>query len=328
MQAVEADQPWTTHWVTDPSKAGPDATRPATCSPHGRVRPGTAAIRACSTTRRSTAGTPARTRAGSTPPTRAREYMFLDDTACNLASINLMKFRRDGRHVRRRALQGRLPRCSSSPRKSWSITPAIPTQADRRQQPPLPPARPGLLEPRQPAHGQRACPTIPTRPAACAARSPRCCTARPASPAPSWPRRSARSTATTRTASRCSASWRCTATRSSRSRRCPDVSPGRRPQALGRGARARPAPRLPQRPGHRAGPHRHDQLHDGLRHHGHRAGHRPGEVQAAGRRRHAEDRQPDRARWPCETLGYDASRRSSRSSPTSTSTTRSKARRT
>ena len=53
------------------------------------------------------------------------EYMFLDDSACNLASINLMKFRRDGRHVRRRAVPGRLPRWSSSPRKSWSTTPAI-----------------------------------------------------------------------------------------------------------------------------------------------------------------------------------------------------------
>ena len=27
--------------------------------------------------------------------TRAREYMFLNDTACNLASLNLMKFVRD-----------------------------------------------------------------------------------------------------------------------------------------------------------------------------------------------------------------------------------------
>ena len=33
----------------------------------------------------------------STRPTRAREYMFLNDTACNLASLNLMKFvREDG----------------------------------------------------------------------------------------------------------------------------------------------------------------------------------------------------------------------------------------
>ena len=35
------------------------------------------------------------------------EYMFLNDSACNLASINLMKFVRRGRRVRRRRLQGR-----------------------------------------------------------------------------------------------------------------------------------------------------------------------------------------------------------------------------
>ena len=32
------------------------------------------------------------------------EYMFLDDTACNLASLNLMTFRHDGRQLRRRGL--------------------------------------------------------------------------------------------------------------------------------------------------------------------------------------------------------------------------------
>ena len=42
--------------------------------------------RACSSTPPSTTGTPARTRRASTPATPAREYMFLDDTACNLAS--------------------------------------------------------------------------------------------------------------------------------------------------------------------------------------------------------------------------------------------------
>lgn len=94
MEAVEADKPWTTHWVTDESKEGPthrardlmakiaeaawfcgdpglqyDTTinRWHTCPNSGRIN----ASNPCS------------------------EYMFLDDTACNLASINLMKFRRD-----------------------------------------------------------------------------------------------------------------------------------------------------------------------------------------------------------------------------------------
>ena len=82
--------------------------------------------------------------------------------------------------------------------------------------------------------------------------------------------------------------------------------------------------RLPQRAGHRAGAHRHDQLHDGLRHDRHRARHRAGEVQAARRRRHAEDRQPDGALGPREAWAT-TSPRSRRSSTTSTSTTRSKA---
>ena len=45
----------------------------------------------CSSTRPSTSGTPARTRTVSTAATRARVHV-LNDSACNLASINLMKF--------------------------------------------------------------------------------------------------------------------------------------------------------------------------------------------------------------------------------------------
>src|SRR3972149_2855075 len=94
MRAVEEDKSWTTHWVTDPNKEGPtysaremfkkmsqsawscgdpgvqyDSTinRWHTCPNAGRIN----ASNPCS------------------------EYMFLDDTACNLASINLMKFRRE-----------------------------------------------------------------------------------------------------------------------------------------------------------------------------------------------------------------------------------------
>jgi ribonucleoside-diphosphate reductase alpha chain len=96
MQAAVDDKPWTTHWVTDPSRSGSvyqardlmnrmgecawycgdpgvqyDTTinRWHTCPNSGRIN----ASNPCS------------------------EYMFLDDTACNLASINLMKFcREDG----------------------------------------------------------------------------------------------------------------------------------------------------------------------------------------------------------------------------------------
>nr|WP_284290670.1 hypothetical protein [Angustibacter aerolatus] len=43
--------------------------------------------------------------------------------------------------------------------------------------------------------------------------------------------------------------------------------------------KARRAQRLPQRAGLGAGPHRHHRLHDGLRHHRHRARLLPGQVQ-------------------------------------------------
>jgi ribonucleoside-diphosphate reductase alpha chain len=53
--------------------------------------------------------------------------------------------------------------------------------------------------------------------------------------------------------------------------------------------------RLSQLAGHRPRPHRHHRLHDGLRHHRHRARSRPGQVQEARRRRHDQDRQQHRA---------------------------------
>ena len=70
---------------------------------------------------------------------------------------------------------------------------------------------------------------------------------------------------------------------------------GRRAARVGRGrGRGRPQ-RLPQRPGDRARPHRDDLVPDGLRHHRHRARLLARQVQGAGGRRADDDRQPDRA---------------------------------
>ena len=69
----------------------------------------------------------------------------------------------------------------------------------------------------------------------------------------------------------------------------------RREAGVGRGRTHGRALRLSQRAGHRARADRNDRLHDGLRHDRRRAGHRAGEVQEARRRRDDEDRQPDRA---------------------------------
>ena len=68
-----------------------------------------------------------------------------------------------------------------------------------------------------------------------------------------------------------------------------------RPPRLGQRPGARRAVRLPQRAGHGDRPDRHHRPGHGLRHHRHRAGLRPGEVQEAGRRRLLQDHQPGRS---------------------------------
>jgi len=92
MEAVKEGQKWKTHWVTDPSTPGPEydskwlLDRMAECAWHcgdPGVQYDTTINRwhTCPNSGRINASNP------------CSEYMFLDDTACNLASINLMKFR-------------------------------------------------------------------------------------------------------------------------------------------------------------------------------------------------------------------------------------------
>ena len=69
----------------------------------------------------------------------------------------------------------------------------------------------------------------------------------------------------------------------------------------------------------------HHRVHDGLRHHRHRARHRAHQVQEARRRGLPQDRQPDRPGGPAQARLH-ARRRSRRSSPTSTSARPSRAR--
>ena len=82
------------------------------------------------------------------------EYMHVDDSACNLASINLMKFRREDGSFDVRALRARRRR--RLPGAGDRRHPVeLPDRADRRQRSRVPPARPGLREPRRPADGRR-----------------------------------------------------------------------------------------------------------------------------------------------------------------------------
>ena len=97
MQAVDRDDSWTTHWITDASKAGPTFKASEVlgkmsecawqCGDPG-VQYDTTINRwhTCPNSGRINASNP------------CSEYMFLDDTACNLASINLMKFRKPDGH--------------------------------------------------------------------------------------------------------------------------------------------------------------------------------------------------------------------------------------
>ena len=83
------------------------------------------------------------------------EYMFLDDTACNLASMNLLDLPQ-GRPLRRPRLRPRHPPLDAGPR---DLRPdgAVPEPADRRAHLPLPHPRPRLRQHRRPAddHGLR-----------------------------------------------------------------------------------------------------------------------------------------------------------------------------
>ncbi len=97
VQAVVEDAPWTTHWVTDPSRSGPtfQARELLAKMAEGAWYCGDPGVQYDSTINRWHT-CPNSGRINASNP--CSEYMFLDDTACNLASINLMRFRdADGR---------------------------------------------------------------------------------------------------------------------------------------------------------------------------------------------------------------------------------------
>src|SRR3990170_8789687 len=93
MKAVEGDRPWTTHWVTDPSKAGPSypAREMYAKMAQSTWCCGDPGVQYDTTINRwHTSPNSGRINASN----QCSEYMHVDDSACNLASLNLMKFRR------------------------------------------------------------------------------------------------------------------------------------------------------------------------------------------------------------------------------------------
>jgi ribonucleoside-diphosphate reductase alpha chain len=94
MQAVNEDKPWITHWVTDENRPGPEfpARDVMAKMAEGAWYCGDPGVQ-YDTTINHWHTCPNSGRINASNP--CSEYMFLDDTACNLASINLMKFRRE-----------------------------------------------------------------------------------------------------------------------------------------------------------------------------------------------------------------------------------------
>ncbi len=94
MQAAIEDRDWTTHWVTNPAKAGPTykARDLLKWMAEGTWLCGDPGIQYEDTIQKWHTCKNDGTINSSNP---CSEYMFLDDTACNLASLNLMKFMRE-----------------------------------------------------------------------------------------------------------------------------------------------------------------------------------------------------------------------------------------
>ena len=82
------------------------------------------------------------------------EYMSIDDSACNLASLNLMKFRREDGELDveafEHAVRRHVPR-AGDPRRQL----VVPDAGDRAEREGVPPARARLREPRRAADGAR-----------------------------------------------------------------------------------------------------------------------------------------------------------------------------
>ena len=77
------------------------------------------------------------------------EYMFLDDTACNLASLNLLQFREHRRPLRHRIVRARRPPVDHRAR-DLRADGAVPLEGDRAPLLPVPHARPRLRQYRRP----------------------------------------------------------------------------------------------------------------------------------------------------------------------------------
>ena len=81
------------------------------------------------------------------------EYMHLDNSACNLASLNLLKFLNDDEHASTSRASRHAVEVVFTAQEILVGNADYPTERHRRDVAPLPPARPRLRQPRRPADG-------------------------------------------------------------------------------------------------------------------------------------------------------------------------------
>ena len=224
------------------------------------------------------------------------EYMHIDDSACNLASLNLMKFRREDGELDVEGVRARgrrhLPRAGDRRRLL-----ELPDARDRRERARLPAARARLREPRRAADGARPAVRLGRRPGL--RGGDHGADDRPRVPQVGRDRgahgrvrrlREERAAMFGVIAKHRAAVGNIEHAELRAGRPAVGRAPG-----LGRRARPRRGARLPQRAGDRARAHRDDQLHDGLRHDRRGARLLAREVEEARRRRRDHDRQQDGA---------------------------------
>ena len=293
MEAAEQDRTWTTHWVTEPGTPGPNyparhlLQRMSECAWHcgdPGVQYDTTINRwhTCPKSGRINASNP------------CSEYMFLDDTACNLASINLMKFRHeDGRFDHERLLAA--CRLFFIAQEILVDHASYPTDRIARNSHLYRPLglgysnlgslimSSGLAYDSDAARGLCGSVTALLHGAANLTSTELAAAVGPfdgylENREPFLRVMQLHREAVEKIGSGGSARVAAGGAR-----------------GLGPRAAAGQAEGVPQRTGHRAGAHRNHQLHDGLRHDRNRTRHRAGQVQATGGRRDAEDRQSHRA---------------------------------
>ena len=276
MRAAIEDREWQTHWVTDPNRPGPTykardllkwiAEGTWICGDPGiQFEDAIQRWHTCKNTAPINSSNP------------CSEYMFLDNSSCNLASLNLMKFLRRGRIVRRRAVPLRgfdFHHRAGDHRRQRELS----HRDDHGEQPSVPSAGARLREPGLSAHGARSSVRQRGRPRN--RRRDHRADAFLRVPAVGPHVRADGPVRRLREKPRTDAGGSPDASR----RHEPDPSelsgsPARSREA-GRRSGGQPGRkiRLPERAGHGAGPHGNHRFHDGLRHHRRGAGYRHREV--------------------------------------------------